>query len=230
MQIVLLRHGRPDILEYGKMNATEFSRYVESYNSAGIDKNHKPSKEAIEIAYSCNTVVCSDLLRSIKSARLLDVNEIDYIEPVFREVELPHGRFPVLRLSPNIWAVYFRVLCFFGYSSNGESLGEGKSRASKAANKLKQIAENNGSVLLVGHGFTNRLIAKDLLSSGWQGPANPGNQFWEFGVYKNTQHNQSLNRKLRYRGALPVNSGVIRKNQTENVNGICKANINKRSN
>lgn len=77
----------------------------------------------------------------------------------------------------------FRLLCFFGYSSNGESLREAKLQASKGVNRLEEIAANSGSVLLIGHGFINRLIAKALLSKGWQGPVNPGKQFWEFGVY-----------------------------------------------
>ena len=139
---------------------------------------------AIEVAKSCNIVVCSDLPRSVESARALGVNEIDFIESMFREMELPHGSFPSPKLSPNIWAAFFRLLWFFGYSSNGESLREAKSRASKGANRLKEIAANNGSVLLVGHGFVNRFIANELVSNGWQGPANPGKQFWEFGVYE----------------------------------------------
>lgn len=184
MLIVLLRHGKPDFPEHGKLRVGEIHRWVESYNSAGLVAQHKPSKQAIEVANSCNAVVCSNLPRSVESAYALGVNEIDFIEPIFREMELPHGSFPSPKLSPNFWAALFRFLWFFGYSSNGESLREAKSRASMGANRLKEIAENNGSVLFVGHGFVNRFIAKELLSTGWHGPMNPGKQFWEFGVYE----------------------------------------------
>lgn len=144
---------------------------------------HKPSQQAVEVANSCITVVCSDLPRSVESAHVLGVN-VDFIESMFREIELPHGSFPSPRLPPKFWMALFRLLCFFGYSSNGESLREAKLRASKGTQRLKEIAANNGSVLLVGHGFVNRFIAKELVSNGWQGPANPGRQFWEFGVYE----------------------------------------------
>jgi broad specificity phosphatase PhoE len=184
MQIVLLRHGKPDFRKHGNLSASEFHEWVESYNLAGLMALNKPSKKTIEIANGCNIVVCSDLPRSIESAHALEVNKIDLVESLFREIELPHGSFPSPKLPPNVWVVLFRILCVLGYSSNGESLRAAKLRASKGANKLKEIAENNSSVLFVGHGFVNRLIAKELLSSGWQGPTSPGKQFWEFGVYE----------------------------------------------
>ncbi|WP_231886464.1 hypothetical protein [Methylomonas methanica] len=41
-----------------------------------------------------------------------------------------------------------------------------------------------GSVLLVGHGLMNYLIAQQLRANGWHGPAKPGKRFWEYGVYE----------------------------------------------
>jgi broad specificity phosphatase PhoE len=184
MRIVLLRHGKPDVPKLGKLRASEIYQWIESYNSAGLNIEHRPSREAIEIANNCNTIVCSDLPRSIESARALGVREVNHIESMFREMGLPYASFPSPKLSPNIWAALFRVLWFFGYSSNGESLREAKLRASNGASMLKEIAANTGSVLLVGHGFVNRFIAKELLSNGWQGPASPGKKYWEFGIYE----------------------------------------------
>lgn len=67
---------------------------------------------------------------------------------------------------------------------NGEVLSVAKKRATHGANILDVIAQNTGSVLLAGHGFMNRYIAKELLLSGWEGPLNPGMKYWEFGVYE----------------------------------------------
>ncbi|VAW71483.1 hypothetical protein MNBD_GAMMA12-3808 [hydrothermal vent metagenome] len=184
MRIVLLRHGKPDFAAHGKLTAREIHQWVESYNSASLVAQSKPSKQAIEIANSCNTVVCSDLPRSIESAHVLGINKIDIIDSLFREVELPHSSFPSPKLPQSFWIVLFRVLCVFGYSSNGESLKVAKIRALEGVGRLVEIAKNDGAVLLVGHGFINRFIAKELLSSGWQGPNSPGRQFWEFGVYE----------------------------------------------
>ncbi len=184
VQIVLLRHGKPDIPEHGKLRGNELHRWIELYNSAGIAPGFVPSQGAIEITSVCNTVVCSDLKRSIESASALGVKNINVIEPVFREMGLPFCNFPTLKLSPSIWAALFRILWFFGYSSNSESIHEARLRASIGANRLKEMAVNNGSVLLIGHGFTNRFIAKKLLSNGWKGPKNPGKKYWEFGKYE----------------------------------------------
>jgi hypothetical protein len=38
--------------------------------------------------------------------------------------------------------------------------------------------------MLIGHGIINRLLAKKLRSSGWKGPKNPGNNYWEYAVYE----------------------------------------------
>ncbi len=182
MQIVLLRHGKPNVPEYKKLRANELHQWIESYNLAGIVSEPVPSQGATKITNVCSTVACSDLARAIESARALRV-KISVIEPVFREVGLPFCSFPTLKLPPNIWAALFRVLWFLGYSSNSESIHEARLRASNGAKKLIEMARNNGSVLLIGHGFVNRFIAKELLAEGWQGPKSPGKKYWEFGEY-----------------------------------------------
>ncbi len=185
MKIVLLRHGKPNISEHGRIRANEVHQWIELYNSVGLCAEHMPSAKSIEIANDCNTVICSDLTRSIESAQALGVKEINLTEPLFREMGLPYSSFPpLLKLPPNLWVALFRAVWFFGYSSNSESFKEAKLRATEGANKLKTIAEKNDSVLLVGHGFINQFIAKNLLSSGWKGSNNPGRKYWEFGVYE----------------------------------------------
>lgn len=170
--------------EHEKMIGNEFHKWIESYNLSGIDPSCQPTFEAAEIAKSCDVVVCSDLARSIVSAKALEINEINTIEPLFREMGLPYGNVPFMKLRPEIWAVLFRVLWLFGYSSNSESIKEARTRAENAANKLRGLAVSNESVLFVGHGFVNRFIAKELLASGWKGPKSPGKSYWEFGVYE----------------------------------------------
>ena len=184
MQIVLLRHGKPDVSELGKLRASGIHQWIESYNAAGLEIGNSPSSEVIELANDCKAIVCSDLPRSVESARALGLREPNIIEPIFREVGLPYATFPSPTLSPNIWTALFRFLWFFGYSSNGESIRDAKVRASKGTSRLKEIVADTGSVLLVGHGFVNNYIAKELLANGWQGPVNPGRKYWEFGVYE----------------------------------------------
>lgn len=184
MKIVLLRHGKPDVEECGKLRAGELHKWIESYNLSGILPGHVPPAEAVDIASECNTVVCSDYPRSVESAELLGINRIKYIDPIFREMGLPFGNWKTPKASPIVWASIFRVFWYFGYSSNGEHFSTARKRALQGAGKLEAIAKDTGSVLHVGHGFMNRYIAKALLSNGWQGPKSPGKKYWEFGVYE----------------------------------------------
>ncbi|WP_051911558.1 histidine phosphatase family protein [Methylomicrobium agile] len=184
VKIILVRHGEPDLPFWRNVKASEFQQWIKFYNSAGIKKENLPPKEVCEVVSDCSTVVCSDLPRSIESAKALGVTTVNYIDPIFREMGLPYVDWNFPKLSPTIWATLFRLLWFAGFSRNSESLKSGKLRATGAAEKLKDFAHEHGSVTFVGHGMINRFLANELLSSGWRGPLNPGKRYWEFGVYE----------------------------------------------
>ena len=88
-----------------------------------------------------------------------------------------------MKLKPSVWAVIFRILWFAGYSHNAESITKGRSRVKEAARLLITEAESKQSVLLVGHGILNRMIAKELVHSGWTGPSTPNGGYWSASVY-----------------------------------------------
>lgn len=185
MRIVLLRHGKPDVPDFGKLQAKDFKTWIESYNEAGLAADDSPHVDAITVSRDCNCVVCSDLPRSLASARALGVGEAIITEPVFREMGLPYCSFPSPRLPANAWAAIFRLLWFSGFSRNCETFSEARRRAACGAQELIAIAEKHQSVLLVGHGLLNRFIARELLANGWHGPATPAKNYWDFGVYEN---------------------------------------------
>ncbi|MEZ5536946.1 MAG: histidine phosphatase family protein [Thiolinea sp.] len=100
------------------------------------------------------------------------------------EAGLPAADWKIIKLSPKIWSVLFRILWLSGYPKNSESFKAAKSRASDAAEKLTEIAQQHDSVLFVGHGVFNRILANELRRQGWSGPKNPGSVHWAFGVYE----------------------------------------------
>lgn len=171
---------------FGKLKASEMSQWIERYNSAGIDQSQIPPIPAAEMAASCNAIVCSNLPRSIESAEVLKTKtgHIIHSDAIFREMDLPYATWHLLRLPPAIWLALFRILWFFGFSPRCESYKAARNRAISGAQRLKDLATEHESVLLVGHGLINRFIAKELLSTGWHGPANPGKQYWGFSVYE----------------------------------------------
>ena len=182
MEIVILRHGKPDFDLPVKVKAKELEALASSYDACGICDT--PPVEAWEKAQHCNVVVCSDLPRSTSSAKVLGVTPILVSDPLFREAALPHTGWGLVSLPPKLWAIFFRLIWFAGFSGNGESVAFAKYRAKEAARRLVKYATEHKSVLFVGHGFINRFIAKELLSLGWVGPDNPGRGYWEYGVYR----------------------------------------------
>jgi len=136
-----------------------------------------------------NYVACSDLPRSVESARALGFAHLHVADSLFRESALPHFDGGPVALPLAVWVTVCRLLWLAGFSKNGEAYVATKCRARQAANwlaglaGLAGLAEAHGSVLLVGHGLMNYLIAQQLRANGWHGPAKPGKRFWEYGVY-----------------------------------------------
>ena len=163
--------------------ASEIAGLIEQYNRSGINDSLSPPATTIEIASTCEAVVCSNMRRSQESAAILGKNRIHHIDPIFREADLPYHHWLRPKLSVFTWFLLFRGLWFLGYSKNGESIVQAKQRAQSGSQLLIQFAQQHGSVLFVGHGVINNLIAKALLNSGWQGPQKPGVQYWDCSVY-----------------------------------------------
>ena len=184
MKIVMLRHGKPVIPSLRKLSASAFSDWVHEYNAAGLCPTSQPPEYALKCADGCNAVVCSALPRSIESAKAFTNKSIVLSDPIFNEAGLPAANWQAIKLSPKIWAVVFRILWLLGYSRYSESYKDARSRVSEAVEKLSELARRYDSVLFVGHGVYNRILANELRRHGWLGPKNPGSSHWAFGVYE----------------------------------------------
>ncbi|MCW9025214.1 MAG: histidine phosphatase family protein [Gammaproteobacteria bacterium] len=183
MEIVLIRHGKPKIETTGIVSAADFGEWVSRYDKAGIDDNHSPSGSVIERAAACGFTVCSDLPRSIESAKLLNLESPEKVSSMFRECEMPYGKWKYPKLSKSAWSVIFRLLQLAGYSGNSESYREIKERSKVCASQLVELAQSHGSVLFVGHGALNWFLHKELKKLGWSGPDKSTKKHWEFGEY-----------------------------------------------
>jgi broad specificity phosphatase PhoE len=178
-----MRHGKPKIGTRFRLNAAEFGAWVEKYNAAGVDSACQPPQVAIEQAKQCALVVCSNLPRSIESAKALGVGRLRLSDPMFREMDMPHAAWRFPRLSVFVWSVFFRLGWTFGYSAGVESFKAAKARAAGCAERLASLASAHGAVLFVGHGSLNWFIAKHLKSMGWLCPERPPRKYWEFSVF-----------------------------------------------
>jgi broad specificity phosphatase PhoE len=183
LEIVLIRHGKPQIDTTGIVSPAEFGRWVAEYDMAGIDKNHIPTERAIQKAADCTFIVCSHLPRSIESAEFLNIPEPGLISPLFRECEMPYSNWQYPKLPKIVWPVLFRLFQMTAYSANSGSYKEMRKRSHDCAIQLTAFARNHGSVLFVGHGVLIWLIHQHLLEMGWSGPKKSPKSHWEFGEY-----------------------------------------------
>ncbi|OQX95828.1 hypothetical protein B6I21_03420 [candidate division KSB1 bacterium 4572_119] len=183
MKIVVIRHGKPNISISKPVNSIEFGESVKAYNDAGIKKASKPPEDAVKEYNNCNKIICSDLPRSVESAKLLTPKKQIHQDSLFREVEMPHGTWRTPRLRPESWLIIFRIFWIFGYSKNVESFKDAKQRAKRAAHNLVTFARKYESVGFVGHGALNGYIVRELKKQGWIGPGVLSNKYWSFGIY-----------------------------------------------
>lgn len=184
MEIIILRHGKVNYPPIRIISSSEFIDWVEAYNSNDLDMSVRPTRNALDTIQYANAVICSELPRSQASALALGAKDIHVKDALFNEADLPITEGKYIRLSVRLWAIIYRLMWFGGYSNNSESLKDTRLRAQKATNKLLETAEEHKKVVFVGHGIINHLIAKELLTQGWQGPKSPGRKYWEYGVYK----------------------------------------------
>ncbi|MDY0036598.1 MAG: histidine phosphatase family protein [Zoogloea oleivorans] len=180
MRITLLRHGEPAFRLGGIVRAGDLKDIARSYDAAGIVG--EPPPPVIEVVQGHKMVICSGLPRSQESARALGFSGYE-TDPLFDEAAMPHFSSGSFALPVGGWLIALRLLWLLGFSRNGESFIGALARARQGAEKLAELAGDHGEVLLIGHGLTNYLIARALRAQGWEGPANPGRGYWEYGVY-----------------------------------------------
>jgi len=183
MKIILLRHGEPDIDASLIVTPREYRHWLDNFNQAMIKDKCLFSEEIKHLTGQTGFVVCSDLPRSIGSAKLMGFDKPDIIDPLFREFEIPYTNWPWPGLSASNWTVLFRVMWLLGYSANAESFNEARRRASACMSRLIEYAKLYGTVLFVGHGALFWYLHGLLKKHNWQCSARAPRRHWEYTVY-----------------------------------------------
>lgn len=186
MEITLIRHGKSTWDDNRRVNYQGFKNWINQYDEHGIFEEKKPYPfVTLKKIESAAIILSSDLKRSIDSATVLKPGFNGPSLQIFREIEFPGVPEMVerIKLHPSTWAVILRVSWFAGYSKECESYKEANQRAGQAAELLIEYAEQYSSVVLVGHGFFNFLVAKRLQQKEWIGPSNSSFKHWEATTY-----------------------------------------------
>lgn len=180
MHITLMRHGKPLFHETQWLAPFEMERWIADYNRSDVQPADIPAT-SVKAALAASVIAASTAARALSSVQALGV-EVTVTDAVFCEAQLPFAlwRFPYL--PPQFWAGFFRLLWVFGYARGSDSLQATQTRAKFAAEQLIGLAQK-GPILLVGHGIMNRLIAKELLASGWANHTRHPSRYWSTSVY-----------------------------------------------
>src|SRR5687767_1900960 len=169
-RIVLARHGRPEWSDTAFITGPELGEWVRGRNAAPIDPEHTPPPELRRIAREAKGFAASPLRRSLESLHLLVPDAIPFVDPVFREIDVP-GSVPLpLPLPAQMYSKLSRIAWYAGWSPQVESFAEARDRARKAAETLVEIAPASGTLLLVGHGIINGMIGLALRKWAGKGP------------------------------------------------------------
>ena len=176
-----MRHGKPLLTQSGWIAPVEMQRWIEHYNLSEVKADGIPIT-SLKLANSAAYIVTSTASRALTSVQALGRTAF-VADAAFCEAQLPFALWRFPRLPPFVWAAFFRLLWLFGYSRGADSIQITKTRAKAAAQKLVSHAEQ-GSVLLVGHGIMNHLIAKELIALGWSGSTRQPSKYWGASVYE----------------------------------------------
>ncbi len=178
MEIVLVRHGKPEPSSTSLITGYQIGDFARRYNALGISKTLPPPAAAFALATTAGCVVSSDLKRSVESAQWLGSTRAIEIDRDLREAGLPESINLRLPLPPGAWVVVARVMWWLNLCRAEESLTRTRARAVRATDRLAALAQRHGVVLVVGHGIFNRFIAADLRRRGWSGPGILPRAYW----------------------------------------------------
>lgn len=163
--IVLSRHGPVDLPAPRFPSRAEFAVYVDAYADAGIRQECAPPKELMRRVRDAGAVFANGTRRTAESLELLDPERTPIVDPIFAEEpqRAPNlsGRWPLL-----VWFALARGLESF-HPEAADVRAAMRQRACEASTLLIAASER-GAVVLVGHGWFNRAIARALSRKGWR--------------------------------------------------------------
>jgi broad specificity phosphatase PhoE len=185
-QIVLARHGRPDLPAEARhpICGREIGRWYRCYDASGIVADVDAPAALWEAARAAGCVVASDTRRAIESAARLIPADAIRVEASLREVGFPESLDSSLRLSPNLWVFIARAAQMLDRDDGEGGRAAVRARAAAVAGTLAQLAADHRTVVAIGHGWFNRFVARELRRQGWHGPRFVPSGYWSSVTYE----------------------------------------------
>lgn len=183
--IIISRHGKP-ALDRKAGPRLDWRAYVDWWDryEAGSLADGQAAPEGLKDAVKDAALVYSSVRpRAIETAQMAAPGHDISHDDVFNEAPLPPPRLGGVKYLPKTWNILARTAWLNGHALDGESVGEAKLRAVRAAELLHEVSEA-GKVYLAAHGWFNRMIRPELKKLGWRCVKDGGDGYWSFRVYE----------------------------------------------
>ncbi len=176
LKIILIRHAKVDQKRPLLCSASKAVLIYKQYNEKSTH-SFEPERIRRMIPEDQQVVFSSTMIRAIETARIL-FPEADTIitSPLFDEYSLPMVSIPLLPLPYPAWTFLSRFFWITRLNSHGETRRHAIKRMKQATNKLIDLTQKQGTVMVVCHGYIIRDIRKQLKNRGWQIEINEGNK------------------------------------------------------
>lgn len=177
--IILVRHGRPNLNRHVWLTAAEWERWWADYDRAGLAPGDAPPEDLLQEARDARHLFSSPLKRATATAKLAYEGRDFTQDPVFSEAPLPRPPAPSwIKLTPWAWGTISRICWWLGYSGGGESHKLARARAEQAAELLAVAVSGGEAAVCCGHGWFNRMIRGRLRAMGWACVYDGGDRYW----------------------------------------------------
>lgn len=177
LQVILIRHGEPNLEKKGWRNRDEAVLFMQDYDSATVVpfSGGPLQLEGIPV----DTILHSSLPRASHTAQLAFGESLILVEDSnYREFERKTMKWCNIKMPTRCWTTSSRVLWLLGLNDkNIESFREAKDRAGANAVSLASRARKDGMVILVAHGLHNKYVKKYLRKAGWKLVYDNGNGY-----------------------------------------------------
>ena len=170
-RLFLIRHGpsaHPSMS--GLLDHAAIERWRAGYDACGIERDAMPPAELVERIGGVDRVLCSDLPRTMESARAIWSGKAIESTALLREVPLPIPTLGGIRAPFAIWATAIAVGWGVDILRGEDCPREDEERVQSAmawCEERQREAGESATLAVVTHGVMRRLLATRLCERGW---------------------------------------------------------------
>lgn len=175
-----------------RIRAATFATWLREYDEAGLDATLPPPDGLTRSLATCALFFTSPARRAIESGEVLAASAERRVAVDAREAPLPTRIAWPFSHRPATFVVAARTLWLLGFARAEESKQQVELRARHLVIQLSASARDFGHVALVGHGYMNIFLRKQLEAAGWRSSDSRSHRYWSCSHYEKSEHSHQL--------------------------------------